>query len=127
MKSVTNLLEEFKRQDIYSVLCSYLFNLKDAPEYALFSELAYLLDSKSFVNFITYFEGETIKVPTVEEFQESIKILLLLQYYKVENNGWKESLRKAGFQTNEGRSAQNKLNKLINTLEQYNYGNRDFK
>lgn len=126
MSKVSNLLDEFKKQDVYSVLCAYLYELKDIPEYALFSELAYLLDSKSFVNLITYMEGQTIKIPSMEEFQTCIKVLLLLQYNKIEGLSWKESLGKAGFDTSEGRSAQNKLNKLVSTLTKYNYGNREY-
>ena len=124
--TVSNLLSEFKKQDVYSVLCAYLFELKTIPEYSLISELAYLLDSDSFIKLISYLEGCTIKIPTMKEFEECIKVLLLLQYYKVEKLSWKDSLAKAGFYSNEGKSAQNKLNKLVDTIEKYNYGNRDY-
>ncbi len=126
MSSVTNLLSKFKEQDVYSILCGYLYEFKDVPEYSMLCELSYLLDSKSFVNLIKYFEGQTITIPTKEEFQSGIRVLLLLQYYEIEKRPWKESLQLAGFQSSEGRVAQNKLNKLKDTIGKYNYGNRSY-
>lgn len=124
--NITNLLANFKKQDIYAVLCGYLFEFKELPEYSVLCELAYLVDSDSFANLIKYFEGQTVKIPTREEFQSAIRTLLLLQHYEVEKRPWKESLKLAGFQSSEGRAAQNRLNKLKETLTNYNYGNRNY-
>lgn len=126
MASITNLLSKFKEQDIYAVLCGYLFEFRELPEYSTLCELAYLADIESFVKLIKYFEGQTIRVPTREEFQSAIRTLLLLQYYEVEKRPWKESLKLAGFQSSEGRAAQNRLNKLKETITKYNYGNRNY-
>lgn len=126
MSSVTHLLSKFKKQDIYAVLCSYLFEFKELPEYSTLCELAYLVDVDSFSNLIKYFEGQTVKIPTREEFQTAIRTLLLLQYYEVEKRPWKESLKEAGFQSSEGRAAQNRLNKLKEAITKYNYGNRNY-
>ena len=124
MQTTANIAEKLKEQDVYAVLCSYLYDFISVPQYSLIAELAYLLDAKSFVNLVKYFEGQTIKIPTVEEFQMCIKVLLLYVYRVVENRDWRESLELAGFKTSEGRSARNKLDKLCSALEKYNYGNR---
>lgn len=126
MASVSDLLSKFKEQDVYAVLCSYLYEFKEIPEYSILCELAYLLNDKSFINLIKYFEGQTLHIPTKEEFQSGIRVLLLLQYYEIEKKPWKDSLKLAGFQSSEGRVAQNKLNKLKETLTKYNYGNRNY-
>ena len=126
MASITNLISRLREQDVYSILCGYLYEYKDIPEYSILCELAYLLDTKSFINLIKYFEGQTITIPTKEEFQSGIRTLLLLQYHEIEKKPWKESLKLAGFQSSEGRTAQNKLNKLKESIEKYNYGNRNY-
>lgn len=126
MASVSDIMIKLREQDVYSILCSYLYEFKNIPDYSILCELAYLLDSKSFINIIKYFEGQTIKIPTMEEFQSSIKVLLLLQYYEIEKKPWKESLELAGFKSSEGRIAHNKLNKLKSTINKYNYSNRSY-
>jgi hypothetical protein len=126
MASVSNLLSNLKKQDVYAVLCAYLFEFKEIPEYSIICELAYLLDCSSFVNIINYFGGQVLHIPTQEEFRSALRVLLLLQYTEVEKRPWKESLKLAGFQSSEGRMAQNRLNKLKETLAKYNYGNRNY-
>jgi hypothetical protein len=124
--STSNLLSKFKEPDVYAILCGYLYEFKEIPEYSVLSELTYLMDSKSFINLIKYFGGQTIRIPTREEFQAAVKVLLLLQYFEIEKKPWRESLQLAGFQTSEGRSAQKKLDKLKDTLKNYNYSNRNY-
>lgn len=124
--STSNLLAKFKEPDVYAILCGYLYEFKEIPEYSIMTELIYLMDSKSFINLIKYFEGQTIRIPTREEFQSAIKVLLLLQYFEIEKKPWRESLELAGFKTSEGRSAQKKLDKLKETLKKYNYSNRNY-
>jgi len=124
--STSNLLSKFKEPDVYAILCGYLYEFKEIPEYSVLSELTYLMDSKSFINLIKYFGGQTIRIPTREEFQAAVKVLLLLQYFEIEKKPWRESLQLAGFQTSEGRSAQKKLDKLKDTLKNYNYNNRNY-
>lgn len=124
--NINKVLSKFKESDVYALICGYLYEFKDIPEYSIISELAYLLSADSFVNLVTYFAGQTFKVPTKEEFQGAIRTLLLLQYFEIEGRDWKESLKAAGFDTSDGRAAQIQLNKLKTTLEKYRYGNRNY-
>lgn len=123
---INKVLSKFKEQDVYALLCGYLFEFKNVPEYSVISELAYLLDRESFVNLIDYFEGQTFKVPTKKDFQNAIRTLLLLQYYEIEGRPWKDSLVAAGFDTSDGRAAQIQLKKLKTTLEKYNFTSRAY-
>lgn len=123
---INKVLSKFKEQDVYALLCGYLFEFKNVPEYSIISELAYLLDRESFVNLIDYFEGQTFKVPTKKDFQNAIRTLLLLQYYEIEGRPWKDSLVAAGFDTSDGRAAQIQLKKLKTTLEKYNFTSRAY-
>ncbi len=123
---INKVLSKFKEQDVYALLCGYLFEFKNVPEYSVISELAYLLDRESFVNLIDYFEGQTFKVPTKKDFQNAVRTLLLLQYYEIEGRPWKDSLIAAGFDTSDGRAAQIQLKKLKTTLEKYNFTSRAY-
>lgn len=119
-------LNRMKEPDIYSVLCGLLYELKDDPDYAILSELAYLLDNKSFINLIQYFGGQTVKIPTVDEVKECIQLLLLYQYVNIEKKPWKDALVMAGFSTSRGKYAHIHLDKLEKLLNNYNYGNRNY-
>lgn len=120
------VLSKFSEADTYALICSYLYEYKNLPQYSIISELAYILDSKSFINLIKYFDGQTIKLPTKEEFQVAIRTLLLLQYFEIEGKPWKDSLQLAGFDTSDGRAALLHLNKLKSAIEKYNYSNRNY-
>lgn len=120
MASITELMAKLKEKDVYAILCGYLFEFRDIPEYALLSELAFTLDCDSFLQLINCFEGQTITIPTKEEFKSCSRTLLLLKYTEVDKLEWKDALQKAGFQSNEGRTALNKLNKLKSVICNYN-------
>lgn len=120
MASITELMAKLKEKDVYAILCGYLFEFRDIPEFALLSELAFTLDCDSFLQLINCFEGQTITIPTKEEFKSCSRTLLLLKYTEVDKLEWKEALQKAGFQSNEGRTALNKLNKLRSVIYNYN-------
>jgi len=122
--NTTELVSELSKQDVYAVMCSFLYDLRQVPEYSTLSELCYLLDPKSFQNLINYFGGKTFRVPSKEELKDCVQVLRLFQYYEVEHRPWKDAVVLAGFPTSSGKSAKNKLEKLKETMEQYNFGNR---
>lgn len=120
MSSISDIFAKLNEKNVYSVLCGYLYEFKNIPEYTLLSELAFTLSSDSFLQLINCFGGQTIKIPTAEEFKSCFRTLLLLKYYEVEKHDWKEALQMAGFDSSEGKVALNKLNKLKTTLKDYN-------
>lgn len=72
-------------EDFYSASMFLLYNLNNIKEYSVISELPYILPKKDLLKFCTYFGGMTIKVPTVSEIYDTFKLILLYQYYEVEN------------------------------------------
>jgi hypothetical protein len=60
-------------------------------------------------------------VPTYEEMQNSLKTLLLYQFYKVENQDWQTALKLAGFEPAETFSAKRRLIKFIEHIDEYEY------
>ena len=79
--------------DVYSLILFALYKLKELPEYSSLSELAYVLDGKHLFNFLEYFGGTTIKIPTLAEFKIVIEALLLYQYVNIEKIEYNQALK----------------------------------
>lgn len=77
--NILKALEELDKQDIYSLILFTLYKLKDVSEYSILSELAYVLDDKSFARFLSYFEGQTIKVPKIRDLKNITNALLFYE------------------------------------------------
>ena len=125
-KTPAEVVAALQQQDIYSIICGLIYELQGIPEYSILSELCYLCDKDSFENILKYFSGKTISIPTKEEVSDSIKVLLLYQYYIVEKRPWKDCVLLAGYDSNNGKGAKNKLARLIEMLEKQNFGNREY-
>ena len=79
-------LDNLHLSDIYSLMLFILYKIQDLPEYAVLSELCYLLDGSNLTRLLTYFAGKTITIPTEEEFVTLTNALLLYQYVNLENS-----------------------------------------
>ena len=65
MKSSTKQdINNLHLSDIYSLMLFVLFKVQEIPEYAVTSELCYLLDGANMTRLLTYFAGRTVKFPT---------------------------------------------------------------
>lgn len=125
-ENANEVIGRLKDKDVYSILCSLLYDLRQVPQYSTLSELCYLLDVESFLNLIQYMQGQTITIPTKKEFAECIQVLRLFQYSEIEKRPWKDCVLLAGFTPGEGKLAKCKLNKLKQTLESNNVGRREY-
>lgn len=81
--SIKANLNTLHLSDIYSLMLFITYKLQDTPEYAVMSELCYLLDGSNLTRLLTYFAGRTIKIPTAEEFATLANALLLYQYVNI--------------------------------------------
>lgn len=75
-----------------------LFKVQDIPEYAVASELCYLLDGANMTRLLTYFAGKTVTFPTESEMAIVTNALLMYQYINIDGETFT--------------AAQNKLEKL---------------
>lgn len=89
---VTNL-NEYKYEDIYTLMLFVLSELRNVPEYKTLSECTYILDKDSLVKFFQYFGGMTITVPTIDDLQLVIDTLLLYQYINEEGLEFEEAMK----------------------------------
>lgn len=127
MKQTTSeIISQMNDKDVYAVMCSFLYDLKNEPQYSTLSELCYILDKESFKRLLRYFSGRTIKIPTSEEVAELLQIMSLYQYYEIEGKTWKESLEAVGLTSSDGKKAHNKLDRFKETVKKYNFGNRKY-
>ena len=77
--NIIKALEQLDKKDIYSLILFVFYKLKDVPEYSTLSELVYILDNESFKNMFTYFEGQTIKIPKIDDLNRIISSLLFYE------------------------------------------------
>lgn len=89
--SIRDNLNSMHMSDIYSLMLFITYKLQDVPEYAVLSELCYLLDGTSLTRLLTYFAGRTIKVPTAEEFAIMSNALLLYQAVNIDGKSLVEA------------------------------------
>lgn len=87
-------IAKLKDTDTYSLILFALYKLKNVPEYRELSELAYILDKNSLLNFLEYFGGLTVKVPTIEELRMVVYTLLVYEYVKVDKLSIDEAILK---------------------------------
>ena len=110
-------LKSLRQIDVYSLVLFALYQLKEVPEYATLSELAYVLNKDSLMKLLDYFGGTTIKIPTKRELQTVINALLVYRSVKVEKTSLAFALGKLGdvdrLQLKEIKSLYNKLCEVL--------------
>lgn len=109
--------------DSYSLILFVLYKLKDIPEYSAISELAYVLDKDNLLRLCEYFGGLTIRIPTIDEFEEIIHSLLLYQYVDIDGKSFDEALRLLGNRATDIRIIKKNYNKIKQILENYTFNN----
>ena len=82
--SIKANLNSLHLSDIYSLILFIIYKLQDIPEYAVLSELCYLLDGNNLTRLLAYFAGKTITFPTEEEMATMTNALLLYQSINID-------------------------------------------
>lgn len=123
IKANLNLLH---LSDIYSLMLFIIYKVQDIPEYAVLSELCYLLDSTNMTRLLTYFSGKTITFPTEEEMAILTNALLLYQYVNIEGDSLVEGqskLRQLGSKQKE--KVTDLYLQIIPIINNYNINRRE--
>lgn len=82
--SIKANLNSLHLSDIYSLMLFIIYKLQDISEYAVLSELCYLLDGSNLTRLLTYFAGKTITFPTEDEMTTMTNALLMYQYINID-------------------------------------------
>lgn len=114
-------LNNLHLSDIYSLMLFILFKVQEIPEYAVTSELCYLLDGANMTRLLTYFAGKTVTFPTEAEMTVVTNALLMYQYINIDGETFTAAQNKLGKLTNKERDDVTELYvQLLPIMKQYN-------
>lgn len=123
--SIKANLNNLHMSDIYSLMLFVMYKVQEVPDYAVLSELCYLLDGSNLTRLLTYFAGKTIKFPTEREFATVANALLLYQYINIDGESLTSALCKLSGLTKKQQDDVTKLYlDLLPIMRQYNIDNK---
>lgn len=114
-------LNSLHLSDIYSLILFILFKVQEIPEYAVVSELCYLLDGANMTRLLTYFAGRTVTFPTEAEMSIVTNALLMYQYINIDGDTFTAAQNKLENLTKKQKDAVTELYvQLLPIMKQYN-------
>ena len=122
--AIKNELQKLKQTDIWSLMLFVLYNFQKIPEYSALSELAYILDEKSLLKLCEYFGGQTIKIPTIDQMEETIYSMLLYQYVDIEKIPMEEAFLLLRLDKSKEKAVKMCYKTLRNVLTNYDISSR---
>ncbi len=121
-------LDKLHLSDIYTLMMFILFKVEEVPEYATLSRLCFLLDGNNLTRLLAYFAGQTIKIPTEEEFKELTNALLLYQYINLEGQSLVDAQRQLNVKDDKEKEKILDLYlKIIPIIKEYNIDEESLK
>ena len=119
--SIKKNLNSLHLSDIYSLMLFILFKVQEIPEYAVVSELCYLLDGANMTRLLTYFAGRTVTFPTEAEMSIVTNALLMYQYINIDGDTFTAAQNKLENLTKKQKDAVTELYvQLLPIMKQYN-------
>lgn len=119
--SIKKNLNSLHLSDIYSLMLFILFKVQDVPEYAVTSELCYLLDGANMTRLLTYFAGKTVTFPTEAEMAIVTNALLMYQYINIDGETFTAAQNKLTDLTRKEKEKVTELYvQLLPIMKQYN-------
>lgn len=114
-----------KDTDIWSLVLFALYKIRSIPEYSSLSELVYILDRKSVLKLCEYYGGMTIRIPTVEELEFLVYVLVLYQKVNIEKMKYEDAVAEIGFKSSELRRVKSDYIKICEVLDKYEFKTRE--
>lgn len=119
--SIKKSLNNLHLSDIYSLMLFILFKVQEIPEYAVASELCYLLDGANMTRLLTYFAGKTVTFPTEDDIKIVTNALLMYQYINIDGDTFTVAQNKLEKLTVKEKDKVTELYvKLLPIMKQYN-------
>lgn len=119
--SIKKSLNSLHLSDIYSLMLFILFKIQEIPEYAVASELCYLLDGANMTRLLTYFAGKTVTFPTEAEMTTVTNALLMYQYINIDGETFTAAQNKLGDLTKKEKDKITELYvQILPIMKQYN-------
>lgn len=87
-KKINKILNE---EETFLLSLILLAHMHDDEKYKDLSELMFLFDSyKKFKQFIKFYEGTTIEIPTIKELKQALRLMSLFQQVKIDNKDFNQ-------------------------------------
>lgn len=119
--SIKENLDTLHLSDVYSLMLFVLYKVQEIPDYAILSELCYLLDGSNLNRLFTYFAGQTVTFPTKADMTILTNALLLYQYVQVDGLTYPEGEAKLeGLKASERKKVLDLYVKLLPIMANYN-------
>ena len=125
MSRIKEELSTLKETDIYSLILFSLFKLRNIPEYASLSELVYILDKESLLKLCEYFGGMTLKIPTIQELESLVYVLVLYQYVNIDGMDYDDAFKLIGYKSSDLKRVKADYRRLCSILDEYDFKRRD--
>jgi hypothetical protein len=114
-------LNSLHLSDIYSLMLFILFKVQEVPEYAVLSELCYLLDGANMTRLLTYFAGKTVTFPSAKEMSILTNALLMYQYINIDGDTFTAAQNKLKDLTKKEKDRVTELYvQILPIMKQYN-------
>jgi len=119
--SIKKNLNSLHLSDIYSLMLFILFKVQEIPDYAVLSELCYLLDGANMTRLLTYFAGKTVTFPTEAEMAILTNALLMYQYINIDGETFTAAQNKLKDLTKKEKDKVTELYvQILPIMKQYN-------
>jgi len=82
------------------------------------------MDDKTLIRFLQYFGGMTIKVPTLDEFEEMIRALTLYNKVQLEHEDFEDTVYHMGMGTQMKNHVLDLYKNLCNIMGDFNFVSR---
>lgn len=87
-RKINKILNE---EETFLLSLILLSHMQEDDKYNKLSEMIFLFDNyKGFKQFIKYYEGQTIQIPTVKELKQTLRLLELFQKVEVDKKDFDE-------------------------------------
>lgn len=108
------------KKETYSLILSAIYASEADPAYRLLSDLMYMMDDETFKSFLTLFEGQTIKVPTMQMLSQMLTALMTYTYRDIQGRDWHEVAKLVGFEDTPARPFRgtDKYKELVKNIKE---------
>ena len=124
-REIDELMSSIKdMKDLYFISQLMLAELSDSDsKFRLPAELMLLLDRRNLNILLNYYEGETIRIPTREEFHEMLQMMII--YYNIEilHRSLGKAMYYAGIKQTASKGTWTKYTKFRDSLSKYKLPN----
>ena len=88
-RKLNKVLEE---EETFMLSLILLAHMRDDDKYKNISELIFLFDNyKGFKQFIKFYEGQSINIPTILEIKQALRLLSLFQKVKIDGKDFEKA------------------------------------